>query len=139
MPKPFRTTALSTFFAILCVATSGYTSCGGGDGSPNPPPVEVDPNHVEWAVTTGDAASPTATATVTQAPGLAAAVQYVTPPPVEWLTATITITGSSSTLLLTGSPQELEPGIYAASVVVTAEEHDAGVVHVVLTVTASPS
>jgi hypothetical protein len=94
---------------------------------------------VEWAVTTGDTVSQTATATVTQASGLAASVQYVTPPPVEWLTAMITMTGSSSALLLTGSPDGLDPGTYEASVMVTADEHEPGHVLVVLTVTPSPS
>jgi hypothetical protein len=94
---------------------------------------------VEWAVTAGDAASQTATATVTQAPGLVASVHYVTTSPVEWLTATITVTGSSSALLLTGSPHGLDPGTYEASVVVSAEEHEPGTVLVVLTVTPSPS
>jgi hypothetical protein len=130
----YRKAAFLGTVALLCVGTSGYSSgCGSGDASP--PPLEVDPSHVEWAIGNGDTTPRSLSVGVTQATGLAVSVRYQAQPPTSWLTAEITMTGNSLTLLLTASPQGLEPGIYDGLVVVTADEYAQATINVVLTIT----
>lgn len=121
--------------ALLCVGTSGYSSGCGGSGDASPLPLEVDPSHVEWTIGNGDITPRSISVGVTQAAGLAVSVQYEAPPPTNWLTAEVMMTGNSLTLLLTASPQGLEPAIYNGLVVVTADQYAEARISVVLTIT----
>lgn len=117
-----RTPASVLLVGILCLATSGFTSCGGG-GITQPAIEEIEILPASVALTVSLATPTTCGAAIfvtpSTLPGLAATITYQGNPPVQWLVAGISINQNVATLQLVCDPQGLAPGTYQATVTVT--------------------
>jgi hypothetical protein len=95
----------------------------------------VDPSRVEWTVGNTDPTPQTLSVSVTRTEALSVTVNYEGQPLTDWLVAEVATTANTATILLTATPQDLDPGVYGGFVIVTAPGYAAARIDVLLTIT----